>query len=42
MGKVAGAQYFIRNVLPEVDAAVKAIKNEDMSIMEIPEESFSS
>ncbi len=42
MGKVAGAQYFIRNVLPEVDAAVKAIKNEDMSILEIPEESFSS
>ena len=42
MGKVAGARYFIRNVLPEVDAAVKAIKNEDMSIMEIPEESFSS
>ena len=42
MGKVAGSQYFIRNVLPEVDSAVKAIKNEDMSIMEIPEESFSS
>jgi alkylation response protein AidB-like acyl-CoA dehydrogenase len=40
MGKVAGAQYFIRNVLPEVDAAVKAIKNEDMSVIEIPEESF--
>jgi hypothetical protein len=42
MGKVAGAQYFIRNVLPEVDAAVKAIKNEDMSIFEIPEDSFAS
>ena len=42
MGKVAGAQYFIRNVLPEVDAAVKAMKNEDMSILEIPEESFAS
>ena len=27
---------------PEVDAAVKAIKNEDMSIIEIPEESFAS
>jgi alkylation response protein AidB-like acyl-CoA dehydrogenase len=40
MGKIAGAQYFIRNVLPEVDAVVKAIKNEDMSIIEIPEESF--
>jgi hypothetical protein len=42
MGKVSSAQYFIRNVLPEVDAAVKAIKNEDMSILEIPEESFAS
>ncbi len=41
-GKVAGARYFIRNVLPEVEAVVKAIRNEDMSIMEIPEESFAS
>ena len=40
IGKVSGAQYFIRNVLPEVEAAVKAIKSEDMSIVEIPEESF--
>ncbi|HPI92238.1 MAG TPA: acyl-CoA dehydrogenase [Deltaproteobacteria bacterium] len=40
MGKISSAQYFIRNVLPEVDAVVKAMKNEDMSIVEIPEESF--
>jgi len=41
-GKLASAKYFIKNVLPEVDAAVKAIKSEDMSIMEIAEESFAS
>ena len=41
-GKVASAKYFIKNVLPEVDAAVKAIKSEDLSIMEIPEGSFAS
>ncbi len=40
IGKVAGAQYFIKHVLPEVDAAVKAIKSEDLSMIEIPEESF--
>ncbi len=42
LGKIACAQYFIRNILPEVDAAVKAIRSEDMSLMDIPEESFSS
>jgi hypothetical protein len=42
LGKISSAQYFIRNVLPEVDGAVKAIKNEDMSTLEIPEESFAS
>ncbi|MEN6472594.1 MAG: acyl-CoA dehydrogenase [Syntrophaceae bacterium] len=41
-GKLASARYFIKNVLPEVDAAVKAIKNEDMSLLEIPEEAFAS
>jgi hypothetical protein len=39
-GKIAGARYFARNVLPEVDAVVKAIKSEDLSIMEIPDEGF--
>jgi alkylation response protein AidB-like acyl-CoA dehydrogenase len=39
-GKVLSARYFIKNVLPEIDGAVKAIKNEDLSILEIEEESF--
>jgi len=38
----ADARYFIKNVLPEVDAAVKAIKSADMFILEIPAESFAS
>jgi len=42
IGKLASARYYFRNVLPEVDAAVKAIKNEDMTIVEIPVESFAS
>jgi hypothetical protein len=41
-GKVYSARFFAKNVLPEVDAAAAAIKNEDMSILEIPEESFVS
>jgi hypothetical protein len=41
-GKIAAARYFTRNVLPEVDATVKAIKSEDLSVMEIPEEGFAS
>jgi hypothetical protein len=39
-GKVKSARYFIKNVLPEIDATVKAIKSEDLSIMEIADESF--
>jgi hypothetical protein len=39
-GKLAAARYFIKNVLPEIDAVVKAIRSEDMSILEIAEESF--
>jgi len=39
-GKIAGARYFIKHVLPEIDGTIKAIKSEDMSIMEIAEESF--
>jgi len=41
-GKVATARYFIKHVLPEVDAAAKAIKSEDVSMMEIADESFAS
>jgi hypothetical protein len=42
IGKVAAARYFIKHVLPEVDAAGRAIKSEDLSMIEIPEESFTS
>lgn len=40
IGKVAAARYFIKHVLPEVDAAAKAVKSEDLSMIDIPEESF--
>lgn len=40
IGKIAAARYFIKHVLPEVDAAVAAIKSEDLSMIDIPEESF--
>jgi alkylation response protein AidB-like acyl-CoA dehydrogenase len=40
IGKVAAARYFIKHVLPEIDAAVKAVKSEDLSMIEIPDESF--
>jgi alkylation response protein AidB-like acyl-CoA dehydrogenase len=41
-GKISAAKYFVNNVLPEVDAIAKAIKTEDLSIMEIATESFTS
>jgi len=41
-GKLSSAKYFIKNVLPEVYSAVRAIKSEDISAVEIPEESFAS
>jgi len=41
-GKLASARYFIKNVLPEVYAAVKAIKSEDISVVEIADECFST
>ncbi len=40
IGKVAAARYFIKHVLPEVDAAVTAIRSEDLSMIDLPEESF--
>ncbi|HPC85876.1 MAG TPA: acyl-CoA dehydrogenase [Smithellaceae bacterium] len=40
IGKVAAARYFIKHVLPEIDAVVKAVKSEDLSMIDIPEESF--
>jgi alkylation response protein AidB-like acyl-CoA dehydrogenase len=39
-GKLSSTRYFIKNVLPEIDATVKAIKSEDLSIMDIADESF--
>jgi hypothetical protein len=39
-GKITSAKYFVNNVLPETYAIARAIKNEDLSIMEIAEESF--
>ncbi len=41
-GKLATARYFIKHVLPEVDAAAKGIKSEDLSMMEIPDGAFAS
>jgi len=41
-GKAFSARYFIKNILPEAKAAAKAIKSKDMSVMDIPEESFAS
>ena len=39
-GKLASAKYYINHVLPETEAIEKAIRSEDLSIMEISEESF--
>jgi hypothetical protein len=41
-GKITGARYFIKNVLPEVEASAKAIKSRDLSPVEIMDESFAS
>ena len=42
IGKISAARFFIKHVLPEVEGTVKAIKSEDLSMIEIPEESFAS
>jgi hypothetical protein len=39
-GKLASAKYFVKNVLPEIYSAVRSIKSEDLSVLEIAEESF--
>jgi len=39
-GKLMGSRFFIRNVLPEIYGTVKAIKNGDLSNLEITDESF--
>jgi hypothetical protein len=39
-GKVATAVYFIRNILPQADAIARAIRTEDLSLIEIADSSF--
>ncbi len=39
-GKLMGARFFIRNVLPEIDGTIRSIKSGDMSILEIADASF--
>lgn len=39
-GKVQSARFFIKNVLPQVDGLAKAIRNEDLSIMAVHNDSF--
>jgi alkylation response protein AidB-like acyl-CoA dehydrogenase len=39
-GKVFGAEYYIKNVLPQAKAYAEAIKKEDLSIMKINDASF--
>lgn len=40
IGKIKGATYYIKNVLPESIVLGKTIQNDDLSILEIPDESF--
>ncbi len=40
-GKLMGARYYIKNVLPQAEGLVRAIKSEDMSVASIAEQSFS-
>ncbi len=39
-GKIAACRYFIKHILPEVAAGMKAIKSEDLSPIDIPDEGF--
>ncbi len=39
-GKLSGARYFIKHVLPETEGIIKAIRSEDLSPVEIPPECF--
>jgi len=41
-GKLSTTKYFIYNVLPKINSYAEAIKSKDMSVMEIPIESFAS
>ncbi len=42
ISKISAARFLIKHVLPEVDGAVKAIRSEDLSMIEITEDSFAS
>jgi alkylation response protein AidB-like acyl-CoA dehydrogenase len=39
-GKLSGARYYIRNVLPDIDGLARAIKSGDLSIVEMADDSF--
>jgi len=39
-GKVASAKFFVYNILPEVFSITRMVKEGDLSVMAIPEESF--
>jgi len=41
-GKIKTARFFIKHVLPEIGGTIKSIKSEDLSFVEIANESFSS
>jgi hypothetical protein len=39
-GKVLGARYYIKNILPQADSLATAIKSKDLSVMGINNQSF--
>jgi hypothetical protein len=39
-GKVLGARYYIKNILPRAEALAKWIKSEDLSLMALPVNGF--
>ncbi len=41
-GKVLAARYYMKHILPEVQGTVKAIRSEDLSMMDIDDASFAS
>ncbi|MRR39450.1 acyl-CoA dehydrogenase, partial [bacterium] len=41
-GKVASAKFFCHNILPSVGAILRVIKEGDNSVMEVPEETFTT
>jgi alkylation response protein AidB-like acyl-CoA dehydrogenase len=41
-GKITTAKFYVNHILPEAEAIARAIRSEDMSIMEMAESSFAS